>query len=220
MSILDNPGTTNDRRGLQMSTRNSDHKSAPRASDDQLVSEAQSGDQRAFAELCLRYRGMLTNRIHQIVRHQEDAEDVLQETLLKAYQHLQTFRGACSFSTWLVAIGTNMSLMLVRKRKTLRRNICDVVTEDGETLVMEFRDPALNPEQRYMRLQTSQKVNHAVRRLSPQVRTLLEMYYKGEIRLKDAALICGISEATTKSRILRARRVLRHSLKPNECWTP
>ena len=70
----------------------------PQPSDDQLVSEAKSGDQQAFSVLCLRYRGMLMNRIYRIVGHQEDAEDVLQETYLRAYQHLQTFRGACSFS--------------------------------------------------------------------------------------------------------------------------
>jgi RNA polymerase sigma-70 factor (ECF subfamily) len=71
-----------------------------------------------------------------------------------------------------------------------------------------------------MMLETSQKVNNAVRRLSPQVRNLMEMYYNSELRLKDAAKILGISEATTKSRILRARRMLRRSLKLNECWAP
>ena len=188
-------------------------------SDEQLLSEAKSGDGRAFAELCKRYTGLVERRIFRIVRHREDAEDLLQETFLKAYQHLQSFRGACSFSTWLVAIGINASLMLLRKRKTFRMNTCDVVAEDGEPLVMEWRDPAPDPEQRYMMHQTSQKVNHAMRRLSPQLRNLLEMYYKSELRLKDAAKILGISEATTKSRILRARGKLRRSLKQNECWT-
>ncbi len=192
----------------------------PQPSDDQLLSEANSGDQQAFAELCLRYRGMLMNRIFQIVRHQEDAEDVLQETFLKAYQHLQTFRGACSFSTWLMAIGTNMSMMLLRRRKALRKYSCDVVTEDGETLVMECRDPAPDPEQRYMMSQTSQKLKHAVSRLSPQLRSLLEMYYKSELRLKDVAKILGVSEATAKSRMLRARCKLRRSLEQTVCWTP
>ncbi len=88
---------------------------------------------------------MLMNRIYRIVRHPEDTEDVLQETFLNAYQHLQSFRGACSFSTWLMAIGKNVSLMLLRKRKMLRKNTCDVVAEDGETLVMEWRDTAPDP---------------------------------------------------------------------------
>jgi RNA polymerase sigma-70 factor (ECF subfamily) len=102
----------------------------------------------------------------------------------------------------------------------LRKNTCDVVAEDGETLVMEWRDTALDPEQRYMMYQTSQKVNHAVRRLSPQLRNLLEMYYKRELRLKDVAKIVGVSEGAAKSRILRARHMLRRSLKQNECWIP
>jgi RNA polymerase sigma-70 factor (ECF subfamily) len=144
----------------------------PQPPDEQLFSEARSGDQQAFAELSLRYRGMLMSRIFQIVRHQEDAEDVLQETFLKAYQHLQTSRGACSFSTWLVAIGTKMSLMLLRRRKALRKYSCDAVTEDGETLVMECRDSAPDPEQCYIMSQTSQKLKHAVTRLSPQVQKL------------------------------------------------
>src|SRR5579859_6921749 len=164
-----------------------------RESDNQLLSEAKSGDQQAFAELCLRYRGMLMTRIYRIVRHPEDTEDVIQETYLKAFKHLQSFRGACSFSTWLVAIGTNASLMLLRRRKALRKKTCDVVAEDGETLVIECRDPAPDPEQRYMMYQTSQKVNRAVRRLSPQLRKSLEIYYKSEVCLKDVAKIVGIS---------------------------
>ena len=205
-----------------MSTSTFKHFGAQRLhpSDNQLLSEAKSGDQHAFAELCLRYRGMLMNRIYRIVRHTEDTEDVLQETLLKAYQHLQTFRGTCSFSTWLVAIGTNVSLMLLRKRKTLRKNTCDVAADDGDTLVIEWRDTAPDPEQRYMMYQTSQMVNRAVRRLSPQLRNLLEMYYKSELRLKDAAKIFGVSEGAVKSRISRARRMVRRSLKQNECWIP
>jgi RNA polymerase sigma-70 factor (ECF subfamily) len=205
-----------------MSTRIGEHKSAHhlRASEEQLLSEARSGNRQAFGELCLRYSAMLKQRIFQIVRHQEDAEDVLQDTFLKAYQHLQTFRGACRFSTWLVAIGTNTSLMLLRRKKILRKNTREVVAEDGKTLVVEWRDPAPDPEQHYMMYQTSQKLTHAVRRLSPQFRNMLEMYYKGDLRLKDAAKILGISEAATKSRILRARRMLRRSLRQNECWTP
>ena len=192
----------------------------PQLPDDQLLSEARSGDQQAFAELCLRYRGMVMHRIFSIVRHQEDAEDVLQETLLKAYLNLSAFRGACSFSTWLMAIGTNMSLMLLRRRKGLREYSGDVVMENGEMLVMEFRDPSPNPEQHCMMSQTSQQLKLAVRRLTPQVRNLLEIYYKNDLHLKDAAQILGIPETTAKSRIWRARRMLRRSLRLNQCWTP
>lgn len=205
-----------------MSTKISEHKSAhyPQPPEEQLLSQARSGSREAFGELCLRYSGLLRQRIFRIVRHQEDAEDVLQETFLKAYQRLRSFRGACSFSTWLVAIGNNMSLMLLRRRKTLQRYSCDVISEDGGTPIIEGRDSAPDPEQRYMMSQTRQRVNHAIKRLPPQFRNLLEMYYKSELRLKDAAKILGVTEATTKSRMLRARGMLRRSLKRKECWTP
>ena len=107
------------------------------ASDDQLLSKAQSGDQRAFAELCQRYSAMAKGRILTMVRHREDAEDVLQETLLSAYQHLHSFRGECKFSTWMMKIGINTSLMWLRKQKRRLRTTCDAVTFDGQTVKSE-----------------------------------------------------------------------------------
>jgi RNA polymerase sigma-70 factor, ECF subfamily len=86
----------------------------PQPSDDQLLSEARSGDGRAFAELCQRYTGLLKQRISRIVRHREDTEDALQEIFLNAYRHMHSFRGNCSFSTWMVKIGINTSLTLLK----------------------------------------------------------------------------------------------------------
>jgi RNA polymerase sigma-70 factor (ECF subfamily) len=77
----------------------------PQLSDDLLLSQAKSGDQQAFGELCLRYNGILKRKIFSIVRHYEDTEDVLQDTFLSAYKHLHAFRETCKFSTWLIQIG-------------------------------------------------------------------------------------------------------------------
>jgi RNA polymerase sigma-70 factor (ECF subfamily) len=132
---------------------------------------------------------MLKLRIFRIVRHREGTEDVLQETLLSAYQHLHTFRGTCRFSSWIMKIGINTSLSL-RKRKTLH---CG----SNPPLVTER-----NPE------------------APPKVRNVMILYYREDRRLKDAASTLGITEQSAKSRVLRARRMLRPSLKENECWTP
>ena len=83
----------------------------PQLSDDQLLSQAKFGDQQAFGELCMRYKGMLRQQIFSIVRHQEDTEDILQDTFLSVYKHLHAFRETCKFSTWLIRIGINTSLM-------------------------------------------------------------------------------------------------------------
>lgn len=185
----------------------------PQPSDGQLLSKARSGDSRAFAELCQRYSGLLKQMIFRIVRHREDAEDVLQETFLSAYQHLDGFRGKCSFPTWMTKIGINASLMLLRKRKTVLKRTSDVVTADGERLeTPDFRDPRPNPEQCYMMYQTNQRVKHAIRRLPPRLRSVVDLYYRQECRLREAAIALGISEGAAKSAALRARNLLRRSL--------
>ena len=188
-----------------------------RESDDKLVSEAKSGDQQAFAELCLRYRGMLMRRIYRIVRQPEDAEDVLQETLLSAYQHLDSFRGACRFSTWITKIGINRALMLLRKRKSQPENRPEVITDDGWNLeTREFRDPGLNPEQRYVMSRTMQGLSQAIDKLPPHFRGMMDLYYRRDLLLKDAAEALGITEQAAKSRLMRARNLLRLSFNNRE----
>ena len=105
-----------------------------RVSDEQLLSRARSGDQGAFGELCLRYTGMLKQKIVKIVRNREDAEDVLQDTLLSTYRHLDTFRGTCRVSTWMMKIGINTSLMILRKRRSMPEVIAEQVSEDGQRI--------------------------------------------------------------------------------------
>ena len=112
-------------------------------SDDQLLSEAKGGDRRAFAKLCLRYRGLLVKTIFRIVRNRDDTDDVLQDTFLNAYKHLHDFRGNCRISTWLSQIGINVSLMLLRKRKT-KLNTASVRDTDDEQ--SDVRGPRLQAE--------------------------------------------------------------------------
>jgi RNA polymerase sigma-70 factor (ECF subfamily) len=190
-------------------------------SDDELLSNAKSGDQRAFDELCVRYRGMLKQKIFKIVRNREDAEDVLQETLLSAYRHLDSFRGTCRVSTWMVKIGINTALMLLRKRRSMPEMISEQVSNDGQRFDSpDFRDQGLDPEQSYIADQTLRKLRSATQRLPAHARSLMDLYYRKESRLKDAAATLGISESTAKSRLLRARQMLRRSLKQNKWSTP
>ena len=186
----------------------------PQPSDDQLLAEARCGDQRAFGDLCQRYTAMLKRRIFRIVRHREDTEDVLQETLLSAYRHLHMFRGACRFSSWIMRIGINTSLVLLRKRNTLSRITPAVIKDDSQTLEMwEFRDPRPDPEQSYIADQALVALRNAIWRLPPKMRTVMDLYYTKEHCLKDASSTLGITERAAKARMLRARRMLRGSLK-------
>ncbi|QNI32753.1 sigma-70 family RNA polymerase sigma factor [Alloacidobacterium dinghuense] len=193
----------------------------PQLSDDQLLSQAKSGDHEAFGELCLRYNAMLKHRIFSIVRQQEDTEDVLQDTFLSAYKHLHSFRGKSKFSTWMIRIGINRSLMLLRKRKTLSKTTSEVLTEDAQEIkTPQVRDPKPNPEQRCMISQTQQILGDAVRRLPCHMRSVIDHRYGKNRRIKEAAATLGITETNVKLRLVRARHMLRRSLKKNELWIP
>ena len=183
------------------------------AGESDLVSAAKGDDQHAFMELCRRHRPSLKRRIRQIVRNCEDAEDILQETLMSAFRHLAGFRADCGFRTWIMTIATNTSLMLLRKRRNHPEAGFGLVTAEGkEVEIFQISDPMPNPEQVYAKRQASQSVSQAVKMLAPGFRLLVERYHQDEVKLVEAANAMGITAAAAKSRLLRARKVLRRHL--------
>src|SRR5438128_11614570 len=97
-----------------------------------LVSQAREGDLPAFSELVERYEGKVFRLAQHITQNREDAEDVLQETFLKAYAHLPEFAGNSKFYTWLVRIAVNEALMKLRKRKWDKTVWLDEPVETGD----------------------------------------------------------------------------------------
>jgi RNA polymerase sigma-70 factor (ECF subfamily) len=181
--------------------------------DEELVTRANLGDQTAFAELCRRYGRVLRQRIYRIVRNYHDAEDITQESLMKAYTHLAGFRRQCSFQTWLTRIAVNSSLMHLRKRTLRSHASIDLPTTEGERFrSREIPDPSPNPEQDYDAHQTRLMLTRAVQKLPPNFRQVLEHYHQDETNLIDVANAVGITVAAAKSRLLRARKLLRRRL--------
>ena len=126
-----------------------------------LVARAQRGDQEAFAALVNQYSRKVYRVAKNITQNDEDAEDVLQETFLKAYEHLPGFQGNSKFYTWIVRIAVNESLMKLRKRKGNRFVSLDEPIETGEEEVK--REIAVweeNPEQRFSREEMQQILEH------------------------------------------------------------
>ena len=183
------------------------------ASDEELLSAARSSDERAFAELTGRHRMSIHNTAFRIVRHREDAEDVVQDTFFKAYIHLESFRSACRFSTWLTRIAINTSLMLLRKRRSRSEVSFDQRgDEDRIWKIWEFPDKSPNPEQIYEKRQTHDILTQAITRLPPAYRRVLTQYRDHEQSLQRIADSAGITAAATKSRLQRARLTIRSTL--------
>jgi RNA polymerase sigma-70 factor (ECF subfamily) len=179
----------------------------------QLVAKAQAGDSAAFSELVSRYQNKIYRLAKHITQNDEDAEDVLQEAFLKAYEHLDGFQGNSKFYTWIVRIAVNEALMKLRKRKTDRSVPLDEPIDTGEEMVN--REIAVwedNPEQRYSRQEMQQILDEAVESLKPDFRTVFVLRDIEELSTEETAEALNISVPAVKSRLLRARLALREKL--------
>jgi RNA polymerase sigma-70 factor (ECF subfamily) len=178
-----------------------------------LVDRARSGDQQAFAALVTQYERKIYRLALNITRNEEDAEDVLQEAFLKAYEHLDRFEGHSKFYTWLVRIAVNEALMKLRKRKGDRTVSLDEPMETGEeTVAREIAVWEDNPEQRYSREEMQTILDEAVASLKPDFRTVFTLRDIEEMSTEETAEALGISVPAVKSRLLRARLALREKL--------
>jgi RNA polymerase sigma-70 factor (ECF subfamily) len=178
-----------------------------------LVAKAREGDLQAFNELVNSYSRKIFRLAKHITQNEEDAEDVLQETFLKAFEHLGDFQGQSKFYTWIVRIAVNESLMKLRKRKSDRSVPLDEPVDTGEdTVVREIAVWDENPEQKYSREELGQILDEAVQGLRPAFRTVFVLRDIEELSTEETAEALGISVPAVKSRLLRARLQLREKL--------
>src|SRR5271154_312451 len=178
-----------------------------------LLAKAREGDSAAFSELVNQYERKIYRLAKHITQNDEDAEDVLQETFLKAYEHLSGFQGQSKFYPWIVRIAVNESLMKLRKRKSDRSVPLDEPVDTGEdTVVREIAVWEENPEQRYSREELGKILDEAVDTLRPAFRTVFVLRDIEELSTEETAEALKISVPAVKSRLLRARLQLREKL--------
>ena len=178
-----------------------------------LVEQARAGDVAAFGELVTRYERKIFRLAKNITGSDEDAEDVLQEAFLKAFEHLDNFKGDSKFYTWIVRIAVNESLMKLRKRRSDRTVSLDETLDTGEDTVM--REIAVwegNPEDRFSQEEIGAILESAVQSLHPIYLAVFVLRDIDEFSTEETAETLGISIPAVKSRLLRARLQLRERL--------
>jgi RNA polymerase sigma-70 factor (ECF subfamily) len=174
-----------------------------------IVSAPHAGGQVAFEELHAIYSKRLYRTIVAITKNPDDAEDVLQETLLRAYLARESFEGRSSIYSWLTRIAINSALMVLRKRRVRSEFLFDPQPDDrGESISFEVRDSAPNPEELCVLHQHQLKTLHALRRLRPHLREPIRMQLMYGRSVKEISCALDISEAAVKSRLYRARQRL------------
>lgn len=179
----------------------------------QLVQAAKRGDISAFEQLVKRYDRNVFRIAQHITQNREDAEDVVQDAFLKAYQNLAQFQGNSKFYTWLVRIAVNEALMKLRKRKSDKTVSMDedVETEDG-SVPREIADWSPNPEQLFKQSELNEILTKTIQGLPAGFRTVFVLRDVEGLSTEETADMLGLSIPAVKSRLLRARLQLRDRL--------
>ena len=188
-----------------------------KACDMYLVAAAKDGDHQAYAELCRRHSPQIFRTVLRITGNTADAEDTLQEALLKAYIQIQGFEGRSAFSSWLTRIAINSALMLLRKKRTQPVFSFESGSETDDFKLPEPMETSHNPEESCILNALENECVRAIRHLSPTLQVVAQIRYREDASLAQIAKRLGISEAAVKSRLLRARSHMRRHLDKNRC---
>jgi len=178
-----------------------------------LVQAAKKGDVSAYEQLVKRYDRNIFRIAQHITQNREDAEDVMQDAFLKAYENLEQFQGNSKFYTWLVRIAVNESLMKLRRRRTDKTVSLDQEIETEEdTMPREVADWSPNPEQLYKQGELKEILTKTINGLPASFRTVFVLRDVEGLSTEETAEALGLSIPAVKSRLLRARLQLRERL--------
>jgi RNA polymerase sigma-70 factor (ECF subfamily) len=178
-----------------------------------LVHASKKGDVAAFEQLVKRYDRRLLRISQTVTRNREDSEDAVQEALLKAFQNLADFREDSQFSTWLIRITVNQSLMKLRKRRTQKEVSLDEDFQiDGDAHPLDVPDRAPNQEQLCWASELRDILARTVEELRPILRTVFVLRDVEGLSIEQTAQVLNLSQAAVKARLWRVRLHLRERL--------
>jgi RNA polymerase sigma-70 factor, ECF subfamily len=182
------------------------------ANECELVTQAKAGSTAAFEQLVVRYERRILRLAQNITRNREDAEDVIQDALVKAFTKLSGFRGDSRFYTWLVRITVNEALMGMRRRRWNEVSMDDSTDVDDAPIHDEIEDWGPNPEQCYSQHQLQTILSATIRELRPLYRMVFQLRDVEGLSTRETAQALALSSSAVKTRLQRARFLLRRSL--------
>lgn len=177
-----------------------------------LVAAAKAGDIAAFETLVGRYDRKIFRLTQNITQNHEDAEDAMQESFLKAFEHLGEFQGNSRFYTWLVRIAVNQALMKLRKRRRNQVSLDEEIDTGEELIPRDVEDWGPSPEDRYRQSELGKILSDVITDLDPPFRIVFQLRDIEELSTEETADVLGLSVPAVKSRLLRARLKLRQKL--------
>lgn len=181
-----------------------------------LVNQARSGDRNAFSSLVSGQRKTLYRLVRRITRNHEDAEDAVQDAVLKAHANLSKFQGRARFSTWISRIAINEALMKRRKNERKKQVPLEVLVQTQEFIVRfpELERRGDDPEALYARMEVREMMLQAARSLLPMYQAVFVLARVSGCTNQETADELELPVATVKARLHRACKQLREKLPP------
>lgn len=184
--------------------------------DQWLVQRSLAGDTDAFREIVERYQSKVYNLALRMTGNPEDALDAAQESFIRVFRSLNTFKGDSSFSTWLYRIANNIVLDELRKRRRRPRVVMStdafVTGEEGEHPLEFSGPPSLQPEEQAVRAERRRELEQALQSISPEQRHILLLRDVEGFSYEEIAEMLNLNPGTVKSRLNRARLAVRERL--------
>ena len=179
--------------------------------DTDLVNGVLAGDQAQYQLVVERHYNAVFNAAYRLLGNQAEAADMTQDTFLRAYNALNTFRAGAPLAPWLCRIAINLSLNLLKRRK-------HTVSLDDESggMALELPDLSAEPQRHLLQVERQTELRQAILALPPEQRTIIELRHFQELSYAEIANTLKISTANVKVRLFRARKRLRTLLQEEE----
>ena len=179
-------------------------------SDIELIEQTLAGDQSAYADLVKRHQRFVFTLALRYAKIREDAEEIAQDTFIKAYRSLASFKGQSKFSTWLYSIVYTTAMTFLRKKRV----DTDSIDDENNFVKIENQASAYDVNSAETRSR-SFYLDQAIGQLLPDDAAIITLFYKGEQSLQEIALAMGMETNTVKVKLFRARQRLREKLERN-----
>ena len=186
-------------------------------SDEELILQVQGGETLGFDILVDRYKARLYNYLLRLLRNEDEAEEIAQETFVKAFIHADKYKTIARFSTWLYTIATN----LVRNKLRAKRRAPAFLSiwhrgHDSETDSpgLDLIDQARQPDARFNDKELAEIINSAIARIPERYRTSFVLREINQLSYEEIAAVTGLKLGTVRSRINRARNCFRRAIEP------
>jgi RNA polymerase sigma-70 factor (ECF subfamily) len=187
-----------------------------RVNDAELIRAAQQGDRAAFEELVRLYDQPVLRLALHLTGSEPEAKDIYQETFLKVYRNLGSFRFECSFYTWVYRIASNLCMDHLRRRQVRKEDPGVRMGADGQEVDLLAQAPderaGASPEQELMRREMGRRIAQALTKLTPRERMVFEMKHYQGLKLRTIGEALNTTEETAKNTLFRATQKLRAAL--------